>query len=121
MSITQISLLAITIIANSVMDAIMSNNVFAKYGLWFSRDGWTVKYDLKVWLNKYLPLWLSKFLAYDVLVIFTELYKVAKTVMIMSFMLLIFGFTWMAIVAYLVWGLAFSSCYGFIRKNTVII
>jgi hypothetical protein len=115
MSIIEIILLAVTIGANVIMDAIMSNDVFAKYGLWYSRDGWTIKYDLKVWLNQYLPLWLSKFLAYDVLVVFTELYKVAKTVMILAFMFLAFGFTWKAVLTYFVWGLLFSFSFGRLR------
>jgi hypothetical protein len=97
------------------MDSIMSNDTFAKYGKWFSRDGWQIKYTLTEWLYKYLPLWLSKFLAQDVLVVFTELYKVAKMIMIISFMLLIFGFTIHAIIAYIVWGLLFSIVYTLIR------
>jgi hypothetical protein len=97
------------------MDSIMSNDSFAKYGKWFSRDGWQIKYTLTEWLNKYLPLWLSKFLAQDVLVVFTELYKVAKMIMIISFIILIFGFTIKAVIAYIVWGFMFSSIYAIIR------
>jgi hypothetical protein len=97
------------------MDSIMSNDSFAKYGLYFSRDGWKVKYQLTEWLNKFLPLWLSKFLAFDVLVVFTELYKVAKMIMIISFMVAIFGFTIHALIAYFVWGLLFSFFYAVIR------
>jgi len=93
----------------------MSNDSFAKYGKWFSRDGWQIKYTLTEWLNKYLPLWLSKFLAQDVLVVFTELYKVAKMIMIISFIILIFGFTIKAVIAYIVWGFMFSSIYAIIR------
>jgi len=97
------------------MDSIMSNDSFAKYGKWFSREGWTIKYTLTEWLYKYLPLWLSKLLAQDVLVVFTELYKTAKMIMIISFMLLIFGFTIKALIAYIVWGFVFSSVYTLIR------
>lgn len=108
-------LILITIICNAIMDAIMSNDAFKRFGLWFSREGWTIKYTLAEWLNKYLPLWLSKFLAEDVLVVFTELYKFAKTIMIISFMFAIFGFTTTAIIAYFVWGLLFSLVYAVIR------
>jgi hypothetical protein len=97
------------------MDSIMSNDSFAKYGKWFSRDGWQIKYTLTEWLNKYLPLWLSKFLAQDVLVVFTELFKTVKMIMIISFMILIFGFTIKALIAYIVWGFVFSSIYAIIR------
>ena len=108
-------LLLITITSNAVMDAIMSNDAFKRFGLWFSREGWTIKYTLAEWLNKYLPLWLSKFLAEDCLVVFTELYKFAKMIMIVSFMLAIFGFTLNALYGYLAWGLIFSFIYSVIR------
>jgi hypothetical protein len=108
-------LLFITILSNAIMDSIMSNDSFAKYGKWFSRDGWQIKYTLAEWLNQYLPLWLSKLLAQDVLVVFTELYKTAKMIMIISFMILIFGFTIKALIAYIVWGFVFSSIYAIIR------
>jgi hypothetical protein len=62
-------LLYITVIANAVMDAIMSNDAFAKYGKWFSRDGWQIKHTFCEWLNQYLPLWLSKFISNDFLVV----------------------------------------------------
>ena len=108
-------LLFVTILSNAVMDAIMSNDAFAKYGKWFSRSGWQIKYTFCEWLNKYLPLWLSKFIAFDILVVFTELYKTAKMVMILSFMFIIFGFTINALIAYMVWGLLFSAVYYLIR------
>jgi hypothetical protein len=108
-------LLCITVLANAVMDAIMSNDSFAKYGKWFSRDGWQIKHTFCEWLNQFLPLWLSKFLAEDVLVCATELYKFAKMVMILSFLTAIFGFHVQTIVAYMVWGMCFSLVYAFIR------
>ena len=103
--------LFITVLSNAVMDAIMGKDAFKKYGKWFSRDGWEIKYQLCEWLNNYLPLWLSKFLAFDVLVVFTELYKFAKMIMILSFLACIFGFTWWTLVVYFAWGLLFSFFY----------
>jgi hypothetical protein len=108
-------LLLITILSNAVMDAIMSNDAYQKYGVWFSRHGWTIKYTLVEWLNKYLPLWLSKFIALNVMVVFTELYKLAKMIMILSFLIAIFGLTWHALVVYFVWGLLFSFVYSIVR------
>lgn len=93
----------------------MSNDTFAKYGKWFSRGGWQIKHSLAAWLNKYLPLNLSRFIAEDFLVVFTELYKLAKMVMILSFLVLIFGFTIKVILVYICWGLLFSFFYAFIR------
>jgi len=107
--------LVISIIANAIMDAIMSNDAFAKYGKWFSRSGWQIKYQFVEWLNNWLPLWLSKFIALDVLVVFTELYKVAKMIMILSFMVAIFGLTLKALITYMVWGLLFSLVYWIVR------
>lgn len=108
-------LLLITIISNAVMDAIMSNDAFKRFGKWFSRDGYQIKYTFAEWLNKYFPLWLSKFIAEDFLVVFTELYKFAKMIMVLSFLIAIFGFTWFALAAYMVWGLIFSFAYYMIR------
>jgi hypothetical protein len=107
-------LLLTTIIANAIMDSIYSNNSFAKYGLWFSRDGYKCKYILTEWLNKFLPLGLSKFLAQDILVIFTDLWHFAKFVMITCFFLAI-SFTLLSFVMSLVWGLVFSFVYSVIR------
>ena len=108
-------LLALTVLCSSIMDAIMSNNAFSKYGLWASQDGWKLKYVFTEWLNKFLPLWLSKFIAQDVLVVFTDLWHTAKTVMIASFLICIFGFTFQAFVAYLVWGFTFNIVYTILR------
>ena len=108
-------LLYITIAANAVMDAIMSNDSFKRFGKWFSRDGWQIKYTFCEWLNKYLPLWLSKFIAEDLLVVFTDLFHFAKMVMILSFMFIIFGFTLKALIVYFIWGLTFSILYAAIR------
>lgn len=111
----KIILFIITIISNSIMDAIMSNNSFAKYGLWFSRDGWKIKYLLRDWLSKYIPFYISKFIAFNILVVFTELYKLCKMIMIMSFMFLIFGLNINSLYAYLLWGILFSFVYSIIR------
>jgi hypothetical protein len=108
-------LLFLTTLASAIIDSIWASDSFAKYGLWFSRDGYKCKYILTEWLNKYLPLWLSKFLAQDVLVIFTDLFHFAKFVMILSFLFCIFGFTWWAIVVYIWWGLMFNFIYYLIR------
>ena len=108
-------LLFLTILSNAVMDAVTFNNAFSRFGLWFSSDGWKCKYILTEWLNQYLPLWLSKFLAQDVLVVVTDLYHLSKLVMILSFMFIIFGFTIKALIAYMVWGLCFSVVYYLIR------
>lgn len=105
----------LTILCSAIIDAIWSRDSFAKYGLWFSREGYVLKYDLEVWLNRFLPSFLSKFLAFDVLVIFTDLMHFAKFVMIISFMFLIFGFTLKALFAYFVWGLLFSGVFYMIR------
>ena len=109
------ALFLITIISNAIMDAITSNDAFAKYGKWFSREGWEIKHDFAIWLNKFLPLWLSDFIAMDVLVVFTELYKFAKMIMIASFITMAFGFTYTSVVLYFVWGLSFSIVYSLIR------
>jgi hypothetical protein len=101
--------------ANAIMDSIMSNDTFAKYGKWFSRDGWQIKHSFAEFLNIYLPLNLSRFIAEDFLVVFTELYKVSKMVMILSFLAIIFGFTFKVILVYICWGLLFSFFYAVIR------
>ncbi len=105
------TLLILTVVFNAIMDNIMFYDSFAKYGLWLSRDGWKTKYILTEWLNKFLPLWLSKFLAQDVLVIFTDLFHTAKTLMIACFMVCIFGLTWKAFLAWFIWGLLFNIFY----------
>ena len=108
-------LLLISVLANAIMDSIMSNDTFAKYGKWFSRDGWQIKHSFSEWLNNYLPLALSRFIAEDFLVVFTELYKLAKMIMILSFLVIIFGFTFKVILVYICWGLLFSFAYAIIR------
>jgi hypothetical protein len=109
------TLLVLTILSNAIMDAIMSNDAFAKYGIWFSRDGWKTKHTFADWLSKFMPNFIAVFLSGTVLVMFTELYKFAKMIMILSFMIAIFGFTWWALLAYVVWGLLFSIVYTLIR------
>jgi len=104
-----------SIICSAVMDAVMSNNAFAKCGLYFSRDGWKNKYLLTEWFNKYLPLWLSKFLAQDILVIFCDLFHTAKTIMIASFIVAIFGLTWTSFIVWALWGFWFNLVYYAIR------
>ena len=108
-------LLSLTIICSVLMDAVMARDSFAKYGLWFSREGYIIKYDLEVWLNKFLPSALAKFLAFDVLVIFTDLFHAAKTIMVASFIILAFGFTLKALFIYLVWGWFFSFFFNFTK------
>ena len=108
-------LLSLTIASNAVMDAIMSNDSFAKYGVFFSRNGWRTKHVFADWLNKLMPRWLAVFISGTVLVMFTELYKLAKMIMILSFLFAIFGFTWKAIIIYVIWGALFSFVYTFIR------
>jgi hypothetical protein len=108
-------LLVLTIASNAVMDAIMSNDSFAKYGMWFSRDGWKTKHAFADWMALFIPEWLAVLLAGTVLVMFTELYKFAKMIMILSFLIAIFGFTWYALAMYIVWGALFSIYYTLIR------
>jgi hypothetical protein len=108
-------LLTITIASNAVMDAIMSNDSFASYGIWFSRDGWKTKHAFADWMAQFIPEWLSVLLSGTVLVMFTELYKFAKMIMILSFLIAIFGFTWYALAMYIVWGALFSIYYTLIR------
>jgi len=112
-TLLQTILLLITIIANVIMDAVVFYNAFAKYGLWFSNQGYKCKYILADWLSKYLPMWLSRFLALNVLVIFSDLYHLSKSVMIFTFMALIFGFTWKAFTIFVVWGGLFSLYLSF--------
>jgi hypothetical protein len=108
-------LLTITIASNAVMDAIMSNDSFAKHGMWFSRDGWKTKHAFADWLSQFIPEWLAELLAGTVLVMFTELYKFAKMIMILSFLAAIFGFTWYTLLIYIIWGGLFSIYYTLIR------
>jgi hypothetical protein len=107
--------LVISIICSAVQDAVIFNNAFAKWGLYFSRDGWKNKYLLTEWFNKYLPLWLSKFLAQDILVIFCDLFHTAKTIMIASFIVAIFGLTWTSFIVWALWGFGFNFVYYAIR------
>ena len=93
----------------------MSNDAFKRFGKWFSKNGYQIKYTFAEWLNQYFPLWLSKFIAEDFLVVFTELFKFAKMIMILSFLAAIFGFTWYTLIMYIVWGALFSIYYTLIR------
>jgi len=108
-------LLFLAAFSNSVMDAVDFNDSFKKYGKWFSKEGYTNKYALCEWLNKFLPLWLSKFLAFDVLVVFTSLWYVAKMIMVLSFLTCIFGLTLKMFLVYLCWGLLFSFDYSILK------
>jgi hypothetical protein len=108
-------LLLITIASNAVMDAIMSNDSFSSYGIWFSRDGWKIKHAFADWLSQFIPEWLAVLLAGTILVMFTELYKFAKMIMILAFLAAIFGFTWYTILFYIIWGGLFSIYYTLIR------
>lgn len=111
----KVALILITILSNAVMDSIMSNDSFKQFGKWFSRDGWQIKHTFCEWLNQFLPLWLCKLIAEDILVVFTELYKFAKMLMILSFLILIFGFNQYTFFLYIVWGMSFSILYALMR------
>ena len=120
MTILETTILLITLLANSVMDSIMSDNRWGHLGIWFSNSGWKVKHKFTIWLNQWLPLWFARFLALTVFVNFTELYKLAKGFMIMGFMVLAFGFTWKAVISFVAWGLLFSIAYPLMRKHKKI-
>jgi ABC-type transport system involved in cytochrome bd biosynthesis fused ATPase/permease subunit len=111
----KIALLLTTIIANAVMDAVISNDSFRQYGKWFSREGWEIKHELSDYFSQFMPSWLAEFIWCDFLVVFTELFKFAKMVMILSFLILIFGLNVYTFLLYLVWGMCFSILYAFIR------
>jgi hypothetical protein len=104
-------LLLLTCLCSAIMDNVMAHDSFAKWGIFFSRNGWQVKYQLTEWFNKFLPLWLSKFLAQDVLVIGTDIFHLAKSTMIMLFCVAIFGFCWTTFLAWLGWGVVFNVFY----------
>lgn len=108
-------LLLITAFCSAIIDAVIYQNPFAKWGLWWSNEGWKSKYVLTQWFNQFLPLWLSKFLAQDVFVIFSDLIHTAKTIMVACFMIAIFGFTWTAFIFWFVWGIVFNMFYYTIR------
>ena len=96
------------------MDTVMSSNNLARFGKFFSKDGWQNKYTLTEWLNKYLPLWLSKFLAQDVFVIFTDAFHLSKTIMILTFCLTINQSE--GVWYWLIWSAVFSPIYVLIRS-----
>lgn len=106
--------LTLSIVASAVMDSVMSNNTFARWGLWYSKDGWKCKYILTEWFARFLPLDLSKFLAQDVLVGFTDLWHFAKTIMVLSFCMAINQE--MGVFMWLIWGFVFSPVYAIIRS-----
>jgi hypothetical protein len=66
-------------------------------------------------MAQFIPDWLADLLAGTVLVMFTELYKFAKMIMILSFLAAIFGFTWYTLLIYIIWGGLFSIYYTLIR------
>lgn len=108
-------ILALYLVTTLIQQCIMIHDSFAKFGLWFSKDGWKIKYILAEWLNKYLPLWLSKFLAYDVLVVFTDLFHFIQLVFVSSLCIFIFGLSWVALIAYFTFSILFSILYYSIR------
>lgn len=93
----------------------MIHDSFAKFGVWFSKDGWKNKYVLAEWLNQYLPLDVSKFLAFDVLVIFTDLFHFTQFLFVSSMCIYFFGFTLVAAAAYFSFSILFSILYYIIR------
>lgn len=109
-----IFLFTLSIFCNAIMDNITFHNSYAKYGLWFSSDGWKCKYILAEWLNKYLPLWLSKFLAEDVLVVFTDLWHLSKMIMILSLCLSI-SFSFHGILLWFMWSIGFNIFFNLLR------
>lgn len=109
--------LLITIIMSAIGEAVVFYNSFGKFGLWFSDKGYVLKYKLAEWLNKYLPLWLSKFIAYNILVIFTDLFHLSKAIMIYTFIYLTFGFTWLTFVLFVIWGALFSLYLNYFKDE----
>lgn len=116
--------LFIAALCKACSDAVMSNNDFAKYGFWFS---WKAadqnKYVLTEWLNKFLPLWLSKFLAQDILIIFCDFWHLCQALLAFSFILAAsfygLGITAHAIIVafivWVIWSTVFNILYWVVR------
>jgi hypothetical protein len=102
-------------LCSAIMDLVSSKDRFAKYGIWFSREGYILKYDLMDWLNKFMPEQLAKFLAFDVMVIFTDLFHTSKTLMVAFFCIAAFSLTSQAFLAWLVFGVMFNFFYYLIK------
>jgi hypothetical protein len=98
-------------LCSAIMDLVSSQDRFKDYGIWFSRDGYILKYDLAEWLNKFMPYSVAKFIAFDILVIFTDLFHLSKTLMVAFFCIAAFGLTAQAFLAWLVFGLMFNFFY----------
>lgn len=108
-------LVFISILSSAIMDAININNAFAKYGIWFSKDGWKNKHTFAEWISKYLPDFISESIAEDFLVMFTDLWHFAKMIMVLSFLIAIFGITLKTFIMYIIWGIIFNFLYAIIR------
>jgi len=109
--------LILALIFNAICDAVIFNDSFARFGKWFSRSQISEGRDLiYAWLRvKYhLPIWLCKFLSYDVLIIFGDLWHFSKFLMIGCFCFAISienGFyLWMA------YSVLFSPVYTLVKK-----
>jgi len=98
-------------LCSAIMDLVSSQDRFAKWGIWFSREGYILKYDLAEWLSKFMPYRVAKFLAFDILVIFSDLFHLSKTLMVAFFCIAAFGLTAPAFLAWLVFGLMFNFFY----------
>ena len=102
-------------LCSAIMDLVSSQDKFKDYGLWFSREGYILKYDLADWLNKFMPYNLAKFIAFDILVIFTDLFHLSKTLMIAFFCIAAFGLTAQAFIGWLLFGIMFNFFYYSIK------
>ena len=102
---------------NAVCDAVIFNDSFASLGKWFSRSQVSQgRNDIYAYLRiKFgLPLWLCRFLAFDVLIVFGDLWHFSKFLMIGCFSFAVS--TQYGIFIWLGYSLVFSPIYSLVKR-----
>jgi hypothetical protein len=102
---------------NAVCDAIIFNDSFASLGKWFSRAQILKGRDefyVYLRVKHKLPLWLCKFLAFDVFIVFLDCWHFSKFLMIGCFSFAVS--TQYGIFIWLGYSLVFSPIYSLVKK-----
>lgn len=107
-------LIAIACIFNAIMDNIMAYNTFGRFGLWFSNEGWKIKYMFADWLMRFIPKRIALFIAVNIAAPFCDFWHFSKILWIICFCLAI-SLSLKGILYFLFYSLVFCIVFPLIK------
>jgi len=107
-------LIVIACLFNAIMDNIMAYNTFGRFGLWFSNEGWKIKYKLADWLSQYIPRVYAAFIAVNIAAPFCDFWHLSKLLWVICFCLSI-SLSLKGIIYFFFYSILFSVLFPLIK------